>query len=75
MSWAQVAGQYISGVAYHWYSGDGWDQLDRLQDQTTESFGLEDVGWCREQEPNITKCNVKMQVTVRTTVSIAFVAY
>lgn len=27
----QVAGRYVAGVAYHWYSGDGWDQLDRLQ--------------------------------------------
>eukprot|EP00438_Fugacium_kawagutii_P009436 Skav202047 [mRNA] locus=scaffold1138:382123:397889:- [translate_table: standard] len=26
-----VAGRYVAGVAYHWYSGDGWDQLDRLQ--------------------------------------------
>lgn len=26
-----VAGQYVAGVAYHWYSGDGWDQLERLQ--------------------------------------------
>lgn len=28
-----AAGQYVAGVAYHWYSGDGWDNLERLQDE------------------------------------------
>lgn len=22
----------MSGVAYHWYAGDGWHELERLQD-------------------------------------------
>lgn len=26
-----VAGQYVAGVAYHWYAGDGWNELERLQ--------------------------------------------
>ena len=28
----QVAAPYVSGVAYHWYAGDGWHELERLQD-------------------------------------------
>lgn len=27
-----VAAPYVSGVAYHWYAGDGWHELERLQD-------------------------------------------
>ncbi|CAJ1415929.1 unnamed protein product [Effrenium voratum] len=27
------ASQYLTGIAYHWYSGDGWDNLQKLQDE------------------------------------------